>query len=273
MEILSAMTSKAKFLEQILAIDFGNSRAKFLYRNMYKSFRYSSDIENEFKKFFFQKIKTPLQVLFSSVNIEQSKAIIEFLASQPNVYVYNIRDLINKQKKVNIFNYHWIGTDRILGLIGALEEFAPPIVTIDIGTAITINCVDEQQNFIGGLILPGPETQLKSLQENTSLLKQTKFANVKSLGILEVSTENAISAGIINSIWGGITYIVNEILCYYFPGREIPIVFTGGGFNYLKNKFRTWNYEKKYYRKNLVLSGIVTLASSEKQYLIDFNER
>lgn len=264
------MTLKDKFLEQTLAIDFGNSSAKILYKNIYKTFKYTENFEGDFQNFFFQKVRPPLRVLYSSVNVEQSNKVINFLASQQNVYVYNTREIILKQKKINVSNYHWIGTDRILGLIGALEEFAPPLVTIDIGTATTINCVDENRNFVGGLIFAGPETQKKALEKNTFLLKNINWAKEEVLKILETSTELAISSGIINSIWGGILYILNEIQANYFKEETIPVVITGGGFEYFKIKFQNWDYPKKYYRKNLVLSGIIALAKSEKQYLIEF---
>ncbi len=264
------MTSRNKFIEQTLAIDFGNSCAKILYQNIYKTFKYTENFEAEFRNFFFTRINTPLRVLFSSVNIEQSNCIINFLATQPNVYIYNTREIIQRQKKVNIYNYYWIGTDRILGLIGALDEFSPPLITIDIGTAITVNCLDDNRNFLGGVIIPGPETQAKALQNNTSLLKKINLSKEETLKALEISTEKAITSGIVNSIWGGLIYIINEIEKVYFEGKELPVIFTGGGFSYLKIIFQNWDYEKKYYRKNLVLSGIISLANSEKQYLMEF---
>ncbi|MFN3307112.1 MAG: type III pantothenate kinase, partial [Candidatus Kapaibacteriota bacterium] len=144
------MKSNDKLFEQILAIDFGNSRAKLVYRNIYKTFRYTQRFLDEFKNFFNSKVKTPIRVLYSSVNTEQTTKIVDFLASYKNVYIYDIRELILKQKRVNIFNYHWIGTDRILGLIGGLDEFSAPIITVDFGTAITVNTVDSNRNFIGG---------------------------------------------------------------------------------------------------------------------------
>jgi len=272
MEIQSDMSSKDKFLEQTLAIDFGNSRVKLLYKNIYKSFKYSDKFEEEFINFFRNKVSTPLRVLFSSVNFERSDKIINFLSSQPNVYIYNTRELILKQKKLNIFNYHWVGADRILGLIGALDEFSPPLITIDIGTAVTVNCVDGKRDFIGGVIFPGPETQAKSIQENTFLLKNVKFDRKDFENVLEVSTEYAIASGIINSIWGGLLYIVNRISIQYFNGADVPVIFTGGGFSYFKSKYQAWEYPKKFYRKNLVLSGIISIAKSERQYLINFGE-
>ncbi|MGB9771577.1 MAG: type III pantothenate kinase [Candidatus Kapaibacteriota bacterium] len=266
------MTSKANFIEQTLAIDFGNSRVKILYNNIFKSFRYTEKLSHDFQNFFKTKVKTPLRVLYSSVNPEQSTAIINFLNTLPNVYVYNTFDLIQRQKKINLFNYYWVGSDRILGLLGGLEEFAPPLITIDIGTAVTVNCLDSERNFIGGVIFPGPDTQVKALQENTSLLKSIKLSKQDFGDIVEISTEGAITSGIINSIWGGLVFILDEIRRVKFNEVVVPVVFTGGGFVHFKSRYQHWEYEKKFYRKNLVLSGIISLARSERQYLIDFSQ-
>lgn len=272
METQLDMKSNEKLFEQTLAIDFGNSRAKLVYKNIYKTFRYTQRFLEEFKNFFNSKVKPPIRVLYSNVNSEQANKIVDFLTTNKNVYVYDIRELILKQKRVNIFNYHWIGTDRILGLIGALEEFSAPIITVDIGTAITVNTVDSNRNFLGGLIFPGPETQLKSLSQNTSFLKVPKIVADMNLSVLEISTENAVSAGILNSIWGGLLYILNQIEIKVFGGNQPPIIFTGGGFRYFNSMFQQWEYQNKFYRKNLVLSGILSLAKFEKQYFIDFGD-
>jgi pantothenate kinase type III len=209
------MNSSKSFLEQTLAIDFGNSRMKILCGKDFKAIRYNKNYLENFKKYFYQKVQKPVRILYSSVNELNSNEVINFLVSQPDVYIYNIKDLISKQRKVNINNYFWIGTDRILGLISAAEEFGAPVLTVDFGTAVTINCIDENRNFLGGVIFPGIELQLKTLQEN----------------------------------------------------------FTGGGFEYIRPKFEQWEYEKKYFRKNLVLEGILVLARSIKQYLIGFESK
>ncbi len=266
------MRSNEKLFEQTLAIDFGNSRAKLVYKNIYKTFRYTHRFLDEFKNFFNLKVKTPIRVLYSSVNTEQTNKIVEFLTTQKNVYIYDVRELILRQKRVNIFNYHWIGTDRILGLIGGLDEFSAPIITVDIGTAITINTVDSNRNFLGGLIFPGPETQLNSLSLSTSLLKVSRIVTDRELNIIEISTENAVSSGILSSIWGGLLYILNEIDINIFEGAQPPIIFTGGGFKFFSSRYQNWDYPNKFYRKNLVLSGILSLAKFERQYFIEFGD-
>jgi len=261
------------FLEQTLAIDFGNSRMKILCGKDFKAIKYGKNFVENFKKYFYQKVERPIRIIYSSVNEANSKKIIDFLIAQPDVYIYDIKDLISKQKKVNINNYFWVGTDRILGLIAAAEEYGAPVVTVDIGTAVTINCIDEKRNFLGGVIFPGCELQLKSLRENTFLLKNAQLKKKTSDKIIQIYTEMAITSGIINSLWGGVTYIVDTILREVYAGNSIPIVFTGGGFEFVRSNFEQWHYEKKFYRKHLVLEGILVLARSIKQYLIAFESR
>jgi pantothenate kinase type III len=267
------MNSSKSFLEQTLAIDFGNSRMKILCGKDFKAIRYNKNYLENFKKYFYQKVQKPVRILYSSVNERNSNEVINFLVSQPDVYIYNIKDLISKQRKVNINNYFWVGTDRILGLISAAEEFGAPVLTVDFGTAVTINCIDENRNLLGGVIFPGIELQLKSLQENTFFLKNVQLKKEPSEKVIEINTEMAISSGIINSVWGGVAYIIDTIKREVFEGRNIPVIFTGGGFEYIRPKFEQWEYEKKYFRKNLVLEGILVLARSIKQYLIGFESK
>lgn len=258
------------FLEQTLAIDFGNSRMKMLCGKDFKAFRYTKNFVQNFKKYFDEKVKKPVRILYSSVNESNSLEIINFLSTQTDVYIYYIKDLIWEQKKINLNNYYWIGTDRILGLIAGAEEFKPPIITVDLGTAVTINCMDENRNFVGGVIFPSVELQLKSLKENTYLLRSAQLRKKTTDKIIEVQTELAISSGIINSLWGGILHIIATVRKEVFSDSLVPVIFTGGGFEYFRTKFNHWDYVEKYYRQNLVLEGIITLAKAIKQYLIGF---
>jgi hypothetical protein len=70
-----------------------------------------------------------------------------------------------------------------------------------------------------------------------------------------------------------VAYIIDTIKREFSAGRNIPVIFTGGGFEYIRPKFEQWEYEKKYFRKNLVLEGILVLARSIKQYLIGFESK
>lgn len=63
-----------------------------------------------------------------------------------------------------------LGSDRIAGVLGALQQGPGPFVVVDFGTATTINAYDEA--FLGGAILPGGRTAAEALLRKTALLPE-----------------------------------------------------------------------------------------------------
>ncbi|WAS04818.1 type III pantothenate kinase [Gloeomargaritales cyanobacterium VI4D9] len=66
--------------------------------------------------------------------------------------------------------YPTLGVDRALAAWGARRLYGTPVLVIDAGTAISINAVDAQGQFMGGAILPGLALQCKSLHQGTGAL-------------------------------------------------------------------------------------------------------
>ncbi len=56
-----------------------------------------------------------------------------------------------------------VGSDRLLAAWTARELFGAPVIVVDIGTATTIDVVDDEGAFVGGAIMPGPELAMRSL--------------------------------------------------------------------------------------------------------------
>ena len=48
-----------------------------------------------------------------------------------------------------------VGADRVTGAVAALNAYKPPIIIIDMGTSTTIEVIDKNKNYIGGMIMPG----------------------------------------------------------------------------------------------------------------------
>jgi type III pantothenate kinase len=69
-----------------------------------------------------------------------------------------------------------LGADRWVALIGArqriLERGEPqPVLVVMVGTAVTVDALDETGRFLGGLILPGFGLMLRALEMGTAGLK------------------------------------------------------------------------------------------------------
>ena len=62
-----------------------------------------------------------------------------------------------------------LGIDRWLAIVGAVARHGKPVVIWDLGTATTLDAVDETGLHLGGMIYPGPATMLDSLSTDTKL--------------------------------------------------------------------------------------------------------
>lgn len=66
-----------------------------------------------------------------------------------------------------------LGADRWVAMIGARHHMlqrgaARPILLVMVGTAVTVEAIDQHGRFLGGLILPGHGIMLRSLESGTA---------------------------------------------------------------------------------------------------------
>ena len=72
-----------------------------------------------------------------------------------------------------------VGIDRVFGAIAA-KSMAPagtPAITVDVGTAVTVNLIDAEGVFQGGMIFPGPRLMAKSLHDFTAKLPLVEWTD------------------------------------------------------------------------------------------------
>lgn len=62
-----------------------------------------------------------------------------------------------------------LGADRWMAVVGAARRYGLPVVVMDLGTASTLDAVDDEGRHLGGLILPGPRAMLDALKGGTAL--------------------------------------------------------------------------------------------------------
>lgn len=117
-----------------------------------------------------------------------------------------------------------VGSDRIVNAVAAINEYAAPLIIIDMGTATTFCVVDEKKNYIGGMILPGVRISLDALTSGTSQLSRISIEAPKK--IIGKNTIDCMKSGIINGnaacIDGMISRINREL------GQEATVIATGG---------------------------------------------
>ncbi len=176
--------------------------------------------------FFSDKIKNIFSSFFN-------KEIIIITSQQCNIPL-NIKD----KKRV--------GVDRVLNCKGASVLYGNPSIVVDIGTAITIDFVNRNGVFEGGVIFPGPSLLLNSLNK-TSLIKSPNF--LKKNILIGKNTDECITSGLNNGIAGCIENVVCKIKNIH---KNSNVILTGGWCNYFYRKIKI----KKIVKKNLTLEGI-----------------
>lgn len=163
-------------------------------------------------------------VFFSSVNDTNSQALIA--AANGICPTRSINDDIPNNGFVDFSAVAGIGADRALGLIAAAATYPAPIITIDCGTATTINAMGKDSACVGGAILPGILTQIRSLARGTAQLPQIHpNMPVSAAGR---NTESAIASGTVLGTCHAISGIAKSIIAEEFGGQSARIAVTGG---------------------------------------------
>ncbi len=105
-----------------------------------------------------------------------------------------------------------VGLDRLLNAL-AVTDFLPkgtPGIAIDVGTAVTIDLIDECHVFQGGAILPGPRLMFDSLHRHTAELPLVEEHAVPGVDLPGKHTRQAMAAGVMAAQLGAAEYLVRE---------------------------------------------------------------
>lgn len=142
-----------------------------------------------------------------------------------------------------------VGTDRVVSAAAAYAVAQDAVVVADFGTAVTIDLVDANGIFKGGVICPGFEISAKALKENTAQLPNIKVTKPKAP--YGKNTTDAINCGLYYSIVGAL----QEVIRRYAEeiGKWPQTVITGAGAKVIAGDCDFIDN----YVPNLVLKGIV----------------
>lgn len=109
-------------------------------------------------------------IVVSSVKPDWTKLIQQIAKDELGEKVYIIGKDIPLPMTLRVDEPNKVGTDRVVSAAAAYEVVEDVVVVADLGTAVTIDIVDEKGVFLGGVICPGFEISAKALKENTCCL-------------------------------------------------------------------------------------------------------
>ncbi len=238
----------------IAIIDIGNSRIKIKIGAYLHSFRCVAGYKTKFAEIL--KINKIQKIFYSSVNkkvlFEITKIIGTFNQEHStNIELIEASTLLETKSQLNFNNISGMGHDRKFGLVAAAYLAKPPIITVDCGTAITVNVIDENYVVLGGMIMSGVYTQAKALKKFTSNLPHIHFKLNNS--VIGNNTQDAINSGINVAAIGGIKYAIEQIKVKNFHNHTVNIFFTGG---YGQDIMNFLNIENSKFIEELIILGI-----------------
>lgn len=144
---------------------------------------------------------------------------------------------------------HTLGADRLIAAIAACSYFPKsPVMVVDVGTAITYDCVDDGGTYLGGGISPGLNMRFQALHSFTAKLPLVALTEPSPL--LGTSTETSIQVG---AQRGAIEEVKGMIKLYKKTfGPELKVFLTGGDAYVFEKHLKKPNFA----RFHLLLEGI-----------------
>ncbi|TWO67888.1 type III pantothenate kinase [Caenimonas sedimenti] len=120
-----------------------------------------------------------------------------------------------------------LGADRWVAMIGARQRVlvagaARPAVVVMVGTAVTVEALDADGHFLGGLILPGHGIMLRALESGTAGL-HVPTGEVREF---PTNTSDALTSGGTFAIAGAIERMVQHLRRR--SGTDPVCIMTGG---------------------------------------------
>lgn len=169
--------------------------------------------------------------LISNVAGVAVAAQLEQLLLSAGVPAIGVQWFVSRDKQAGIHNGYrqpaQLGCDRFAALIGAHHLFPnTALLVATCGTATTIDALDAQGNFRGGMILPGLATMARSLAHNTAALPDV--AEVKYSDIFADNTQEAIISGCINAQVGAICRAAESL-----HSADVHCVLSGGAATFI----------------------------------------
>lgn len=243
----------------ILAVDVGNTSTELALLSeengaVLSAYRYSSKAERtaEYHKknlVLFMKNQGVSGIVISSV-VPEISAFLE-----ADCYdLFNSKPLfVSSEMKTGLIiqydNPQKLGADLIAVAVGAVCKYGSPVIVIDVGTATTFSVVNDKNEYLGGLIAPGPVTSMKALASMTAQLPDIRLAVTDK--VVGTNTADCINIGTVTGHAAMIDGMIDRTLqSLHMP--SVNVIVTGG----FSKELVPLCKQKMIYDENLIFTGL-----------------
>ena len=215
-----------------LVLDVGNSLLKialFEKSELIQKFKFSGNYKRNIEDII-SKYKVTHSIISNVGRIDDST--INILKESTSLL------LVSNQLKIPFKNLYksknTLGQDRLALVSAAAFNFPNEnVLIVDVGSCITYDFKNNNNEYLGGGISPGISMRFKSLNTFTSNLPLIDFDNIHKL--IGNNTKNSINSGVINGTISEINGIIQQY-CEEF--ENIRIILTGGDSNFLLKRIK-----------------------------------
>jgi len=117
-----------------------------------------------------------------------------------------------------------VGADRLVNTVGAHGRYGGPLIVIDFGTATTLDVVDGEGNYCGGVIAPGINLSLQALHQASAKLPRVEVRRPAT--VIGKATVPCMQSGVYWGYIGLIEGLVRRIREEF--GQPMKVIGTGG---------------------------------------------
>jgi type III pantothenate kinase len=193
-----------------------------------------------------------VSIVIADVNPKVADALQKALEDSGEENVFRIGRDIEIPMSHSLEDGSTLGQDRLLCAFGAYARAKQACVVVDAGTAVTVDFVDGDGVFHGGVIAPGLNMMLQAMHEKTAKLPSLAYRTPERGGALVIGdakrpegeilddgpaapivpnpfgkdTSNAMLLGVTNSVRGLVRYTVEHYAEFF--GAYPQVVATGG---------------------------------------------
>lgn len=168
----------------------------------------------------------PRLIAIASVNAAASRPLEQQLKAKLAAAVVSVPEDLPVPIRVATDPDAKTGVDRLLAAAAAFETIKQACAVVDAGTAMTVNFVDGEGTFQGGVIVPGIQMALNALHEHTAALPVVKFQTPAADQPFPKNTTQAMLHGVFHGARG----LVRAIIERYAEAYEAyPTVIACGG--------------------------------------------
>jgi type III pantothenate kinase len=150
-----------------------------------------------------------------------------------------------------------LGQDRLVNSYAGMKLYGAPLIVADFGTAITLDIVSPNKEYLGGMILPGLRISLDALAGKTALLPRIHLSAPRSL--IGKDTPSCILRGVVHGCSALTDGLVQKIK--KFLGNKPAVVATGGDARLISR----FSSQVQHFEPDLTLKGLSFLACLEKK--------